>query len=111
MNNCKKGYENSACNPNDDVGGAHRPSIEMDRVDGTAMNEVVVTGCCGGGLDGKSNHQSGDQSPEDGSPDTCQPKCPAVRSSPWDPLKTRIAAVLTIAMVVWVLIGIIVKNL
>ncbi|KAL4135441.1 hypothetical protein QTP88_007050 [Uroleucon formosanum] len=111
MNNWKKVYENSACNPNDDVGGAHRPSIEMDRVDGTAMNEVVVTGCCGGGLNGKRNHQSGDQSPEDGSPDTCQPKCPAVKSSPWDPLKTRIAAVLTIAMVVWVLIGVIVKNL
>ncbi|KAL5238433.1 hypothetical protein ACI65C_005843 [Semiaphis heraclei] len=111
MVNCENGYDNSACNPNDDVSVAQIPSIEMDRVTDTRMNEVVVAGCCGSGLNGNSKHQSGDQSPEKGSPDVCQPKCPAVRSTPWDPIKTRFVAVLVIAMVVWVLIGVFVKNL
>ncbi|XP_026819727.1 uncharacterized protein LOC113558467 [Rhopalosiphum maidis] len=111
MENCKNGYENTACNPNDEFGGVQISSIEMDRVTDDGMNTVVVTGCCGSGLNGNTNHLSGDKSPENGSPDVCQPKCPAVRSSPWDPLKTRIIAILTIAMVAWLMIGVFVKNL
>lgn len=113
MEHNKNGYDNSACNQNDDVGvGAQISSIEMDRVVDARMNAVVVTGCCGGGLNGNSNRLSDDKSPENGAPvpDACQPKCPAVRSSPWDPLKTRFVAVLTIAMVAWLLIGVLVKN-
>jgi len=110
MNNCKNGYENTACNSNDDA-GAQTMSIEMDRVGNDGMNAVVMTGCCGNNLNSNSNHQSGDKSLKNGSPDVCQPKCPAVRSSPWDPLKTKIMAVLTLAMFAWLLIGVFAKNL
>lgn len=111
MENFKNGYDNSACNTNDDDGRAQISLTEINHTVDAKMNTVVVTGCCGGGLNDNSKHLSDDKSPENGSPDTCQPKCPAVRTSPWDPLKTRFVAVLTIAIVAWLLLGFFFKNM
>lgn len=91
------GYDNSACARND--GGVHArvaaATIEMQRLD-------VAGKCCGG-----SNRNGSNSSDADVAPNVCQPKCPAVRQSPWDPTKTRFAVCLIVAVVLWIIGGVI----
>lgn len=105
----EKGYHNSAFGPDDSV-GVQTTSMELER--------VIITGkttakCCGSS--NVQNHYTSNNNPSNTSghnvtSDACLPKCPAVRPSPWDPIKTRFAAVLTIGIIIWFLLGIFVTK-
>lgn len=88
-----KGYENSACDRNGREVGARPTTVEMVRVAGVAK-------CCGGRASPGGKPTRTVQGP------ACPPKCPAVSSSPWDPIKTWLAIVLSVAMLVWAGLGV-----
>lgn len=104
-------YDNSGFNPNDGNNHIGKTStLEMERV---IVVEADVAKCCGRYSNAIDNQNVSDchyncpKTPvADVTPNVCLPKCPAVKASPWDPVKTRFAAVLTMAMVVWLLFGI-----
>lgn len=105
----QSGYNNDAFGT-DDSSGAQTSSMELERV---VIAGKTVAKCCGSSK--VQNHQASDIiSPNTSGPDitsnVCLPKCPAVKQSPWDPIKTRFAAVLTIAIVVWFLMGVLVVK-
>lgn len=101
------GYDNSACCVSND-------SCRPPAVSTMEMEQVV---CCGRP---KSQNSGAPTQPDDKfspagasgdnkiviTPNACQPKCPAIRTAPWDPIKTRFVAFLTLAMVVWLLVGV-----
>lgn len=101
MENKRCGYDNSACCANDSAAVGATATIEMDRVAAAA----AAARCCGA----NNNSRPGDPTVVTAA-NACPPKCPAVRTSPWDPAKTRFAALLTVFIVVWLLSGLIVNS-
>lgn len=106
-----KGYENAACDRNGCEVGARPTAVEMERV---AVKGAAATPaeCCGGGVSrpigrAPSGGRPSRTFPGPGVPsDVCLPKCPAVSSSPWDPIKTWLAIALSAAMLVWAGLGV-----
>uniref|UniRef100_A0A2S2Q9P4 Uncharacterized protein n=1 Tax=Sipha flava TaxID=143950 RepID=A0A2S2Q9P4_9HEMI len=104
------GYDNATCCVNDD-NGTRKPSMEMERV---VDCRLPTAKCCGTTNDNKHSSSGNKFANAQGTnalPNACLPKCPAVKTSPWDPLKTRIALFLTVAIVIWLLIGVTVQNI
>lgn len=105
----KKGYNNSAFGTDHSV-SPQTISMELERV---IITEKKAAKCCGSS--NVQNHNPSNDNPSNTigpkvTLDACLPKCPAVRPSPWDPMKTRFAAVLTIAIVIWFLLGVFVVK-
>lgn len=94
------GYDNSACCEKDSVNDGVQPvQMEMDRVIFDAGMSMAK--CCGGSKVNSDNFSNIKLTDEN----VCQPKCPAVRTSPWDPMKTRFAAALVVAILIWLIFG------
>lgn len=96
-------YDNAACIKNDNI--LHTvvatTAIEMERTN--------VTGkCCGRGSNQSgSNNELSNSLDANAALNVCQPKCPAIKKSPWDPIKTRFALLLVVAIVLWIIVGVI----
>lgn len=104
------GYDNDACCANDGD-DTRKPSMEMERV---VDCRLPIAKCCGNNNDNKYNSSDNkflNAQGTNATPNACLPKCPAVRPSPWDPLKTRIALFLTVAIAIWLLIGVTAQNI
>lgn len=103
------GYDNAAYHSNDD--GINRncwtTTMEMEKV---VVADTVMPKCCVGSNSTNQNLSDNKIIPKtsdvDVNTNVCMPKCPSIKASPWDPVKTRFAAVLTMAMVIWLLYGI-----
>lgn len=107
-NEMNSGYDNSACDIRDgiDHNSCGTTTMEMERV---VVADAGATKCCGGSCatnQNLSDNKIPKTSANEINTNACAPKCPSVKASPWDPVKTRFAAVLTTAMVIWLLFGI-----
>lgn len=98
------GYENSACCEKDGVDDGVQPArMEMDRVIFDAG--MTMAKCCGGSNVNSDNFTNIKLTDDNVTTNVCQPKCPAVRASPWDPMKTRFVAALVVAILIWLIFG------
>ncbi|VVC28855.1 Hypothetical protein CINCED_3A000359 [Cinara cedri] len=103
------GYDNSACCISSDSRPLSTPAtMEMERVVSCGNSKTQNNSASTENKFSMAN-DSGDNKIVI-TPNECQPKCPAVTTSPWDPMKTRFAAFLTLAIVVWLLIGVCAIN-